>query len=788
MRKIHAALLVATLSGLTATAQSKFDARAAQYLDNANENQIARLMHSRGETVSTIAPEVNPEYPVSVMVTFRDASDASVLSEKGYDVTAVLGRVVVANLTPAEMQEVASLDEVLQVSFGQENKLMLDEARSATGVNTVHDGGDGLEHGYKGAGVVVGMMDSGLDVGHLNFRTDDGETRFKRLYVFYGTREDELGNIEPGTERKYETKSAIDTYIKDYGTDKSSGTHGTHVLGIIAGSYDKAPGTNNGGVAIVRRGNAVQMSSTKVPFYGVAPEADLAACCGELYDPIIITSAVRVRDYAKSEGRPGVFNLSLGNNIGPHDGTDATCLALAEAGKDMLITISAGNEGGEALWLNKNFTSSDNKVQSLFGNYNNSGLLDHSATVSGVIDVWGDNASPLTVKLVAVDASGNIAYTYTFNPSTGMQYVGGTGLNYSNVAKDAEFSKYFGTKGFIGWRTNVDSNNNRYNVYITSRLDGGSANGYMAGLIIEGGSNPGVNAYGRNIGFYNANLSGYQAGSVENTINGMACGDNVLVVGSYVNKDEFPVALPDGLADLIHFVPRVTKGSLSAFSSHGRTFAGRLLPDVVGPGQGMISSYSRYYMAANSKDEYNIDGSAISAWVYNESSKKTKSYWAEMSGTSMSSPFVAGVLALWAEAAAERGEVLTMDRVKQIIKETADNDEFTAQQPERWGMGKINALAGLKKILSQGSVNSIGADDPEKSLIVENRGGKQFNVFMGGTDGFTANLYNMQGALVASVATEGDNIDLDASAMGDGIYLLEVQARNTRVARKLMVK
>ena len=148
----------------------------------------------------------------------------------------------------------------------------------------------------------------------------------------------------------------------------------------------------------------------------------------------------------------------------------------------------------------------------------------------------------------------------------------------------------------------------------------------------------------------------------------------------------------------------------------------------------------------------------------------------------------AGVLALWAEAAADRGEVLTMDRVKQIIKETADNDEFTAQQPERWGMGKINALAGLKKILSQSSVNSIGADDPEKGLIVENRGGKQFNVFMGGTDGFTANLYNMQGALVASVATEGDNIDLDASAMGDGIYLLEVQARNTRVARKLMVK
>ena len=150
----------------------------------------------------------------------------------------------------------------------------------------------------------------------------------------------------------------------------------------------------------------------------------------------------------------------------------------------------------------------------------------------------------------------------------------------------------------------------------------------------------------------------------------------------------------------------------------------------------------------------------------------------------MSSPFVAGVLALWLEA----DPTLTIDRVKEIIKKTAVNDEFTAKNKERWGMGKINAFAGLKEILGTGSLNTVQADDAADKMIVEALGGKRYSVFVGGTDGFTANLYNMQGALTATVTTSGDTAEVDASQLSEGIYVLEVQGKNLRTSRKFMVK
>ena len=123
----------------------------------------------------------------------------------------------------------------------------------------------------------------------------------------------------------------------------------------------------------------------------------------------------------------------------------------------------------------------------------------------------------------------------------------------------------------------------------------------------------------------------------------------------------------------------------------------------------MIASYSTPYMQKLEAGELPNEGVAFNqrcAEATNPVTKETN-YWMEMSGTSMSSPFVAGVLALWLEAV----PTLTMDRVKEIIRKTATHDEFTAKDPDKWGMGKINALAGLKEILGTGSVNTVEADD-----------------------------------------------------------------------------
>lgn len=775
---------------VTVAAQSKFDAGASLYVSQAQENVVARKAMSRGAAqVATTAPEVDPERRVATMVCMRTPADVVLLEQEGYEVQSVLGRIATVMLTPSEMEAVAAMDETVEISLGYGAEPMMISSRTQTGVADVH-AGTGLSHGYTGKGVVVGMMDTGLDVGHLNFRDTDNKTRMKRLWVFQGTKDDGEGNVEIGTMRSYTSESEIENFISSAtgGADTDEGTHATHVLGIMAGSFDRRLNRVNGGAIASNNGTQTSLSTSgAMPYYGVAKEADIAACCGTLHDPCIITAAQSVLAYANEVGKPAVFNLSLGNNVGPHDGTDNASEALAEAGKSMLICISAGNEGSAGLWAGKQFSGSDNALKTCFSS--------NASTARGTsIDIWGDKSERLKVHLVAVEASGRIAYSYEIPETSGAtRYLGGSGVQYSNVEKNAALNPYFGNGGYFGYRTNLNAKNNRYNVTLYPHLAGGS-NGYYAALVIEGSNGNGVNAYCRNLTFRSNEVPGFTESTGVNTINGMACGDNVLVVGSYVANATFPVLTKQSNGtDAVRLVGYdAENGQLSSFSSSGKTFAGRQLPDVVGPGQGIISSYSKFYVDRYSTDtEYTFadDESTgyVTAYAYTSSDKKKRDYWCEMSGTSMSSPFVAGVLALWSQAAEEKGVRLSMDDVKKVIAATADKDEFTAQQPERWGMGKINALAGLKYILANelGGVDGIGSDDPESSLIIEAVGGGVYSVFLAGVDGFTATLHNLQGQPVATASATGNELTLDGSALGRGVYVLTVQASNTRISRKI---
>ena len=70
-------------------------------------------------------------------------------------------------------------------------------------------------------------------------------------------------------------------------------------------------------------------------------------------------------------------------------------------------------------------------------------------------------------------------------------------------------------------------------------------------------------------------------------------------------------------------------------------------------------------------------------------------------GTSMATPVVTGTLALWLEANPE----LTVYEVKEIIQKTATEDIYTGELPNgKYGMGKLNTVAGLYEILKQTSV------------------------------------------------------------------------------------
>lgn len=736
---------------------------------------------------STLAPEITAEQRVAVLVTMKEAGMGYILAENGYEIENELGRIVIARLTAPEMEAVAELDEVVQVSLGFEAEPMMRVARKTTKVDDVHkaNASSGLSHGYTGEGVIVGMMDTGLDPNHLNFRDAAGNLRIKNYWEIKGA---------DGSVVLYDTPEKIGAFE----TDLRQETHATHVLGIMAGSHNARPGSGNGMVATLNGLGKPSVSASNInPYYGVAKDAEMSVCSGTLENNNITIAAGRFRDYVKSTGKPGVLNFSLGNQRGPHDGTDASSLALADVGKDVLICMSAGNEGNANISLSKTLTASDKTVRTFVS----TGLAGN-----GYLDIWSSGPQTLKVTFAAINlTNGNIVGTFEIPTPSSFSYIGGSSVRYSNVVKNAQFGNTFGQSSFIGYSANLNTANNRYDVYLTFELSGSNAN-TAAAIIVEGTDGNKIDMYGSMVLRSNG-MAGYLDGTPTNSINGLACGDNILVVGAYVNSNPYMTLGGESSWSSTTY----PQGGIAAFSSYGHTFQGRQLPDVVGPGMGMISSYNSYYVRdeinnyvtkglanpVNTKTEAQLRTEAesgYSVWINSPDKKdpddmKTplKNYWGEMSGTSMSSPFVAGVLALWSQAAAEKGVRLSMDDVKKVIAATADKDEFTAQQPERWGMGKINALAGLKYILANelGGVDGIASDDPESSLIIEPVGGGVYSVFLAGVEGFTATLHNLQGQAVATASATGNELTLDGSALGRGVYVLTVQAPNTRISRKI---
>jgi hypothetical protein len=88
------------------------------------------------------------------------------------------------------------------------------------------------------------------------------------------------------------------------------------------------------------------------------------------------------------------------------------------------------------------------------------------------------------------------------------------------------------------------------------------------------------------------------------------------------------------------------------------------------------------------------------------------------------------------------------------------------------GAGKFNALGGLKKLLGLDGVADIAADHTD--VIVTNKGYNVYEAFVAGAKTVNAQIYNLSGQLVDSVKANADSVDIDASHLAKGIYVLRV--------------
>lgn len=723
-------LAIGLLSVLSVSAKVRLDATASRLVDDA---RMITAPQSRA-IERRLPSELDGGGAASFIVVCDTPEEVETLADKGFNVLASVSNMAIVSADAPSLLSLVELDCVTDISGANELNAHLTTARDITGVDDIHEG-TGLPQAYDGSGVVVGLMDTGLDLNHANFLDEEGNPRASKLWVITGS---------TGSVQEYKTTDEIAAFT----TDDSGSTHGTHVLGIITGSFNGIGSQQ----LFSSTGTSIFSSKRKIPYYGVAPKADIAACAGTLEDTNILLAATKVSEYAKSVGKPAVMNVSLGINIGPHDGSEYALRYLAEVGKDIIICMSAGNEGSDKVSLYKEFTASDTQLLT---------AVSTTAAATGVVDIWGEDDSPLSLTLAAIETStGTIKYQYKVDTNTDgvFKYLTGNYYTATGYLHDSEFDKYFGDKGAFVFCSEVSENNNRYHIRGTIQTQKGeSANGVATAIIIEGAAGTKAYAYTNSFSFITGGIPGAVEGNADQSINNLACGDNVISVGAYVSCIKWPTMSGT------YTYSGVKVGALANFSSYGKNFQGTNLPMIVGPGQGLISSYSKYYYDSSG------DNSQYTA-SYTDTKKNRDSYWKIMSGTSMSSPFVAGVVALWLQADPN----LTFDDVCKVMKETSSQDEFTAVNPDRWGYGKIEALAGIKYILDKSALGNISIERP--GIIITPRVG-ELEVYAPGTSSVDASIYALDGSVALTASATGDvsaQMTIDTSALAPGVYVVKV--------------
>ncbi len=506
-------------------------------------------------------------------------------------------------------------------------------------ITPVHNGVSPLLQSYTGKGVVFGIIDTGHDIDHPDFKDTLGNTRIYRLW-------DQVSGL---TWDSASINNATCTHNDYSGTD-----HGTHVSGIAAGN----------GLGLNKYG-------------GVAPEATIVAVASDFNAPNWLSTVVDAVDYifnvADSLNMPCVINASIGDYYGSHDGTDPAALlidSIVNYKSGRAFVCAAGN-AGHFNWHVEQTVTPDTSFS--WFKYNPSSALGFGSVF---FEVWSDTSD-----------FNNVDYAIGANiPSGSFQERGKTPFvniknrlgnftdtikNGSNVLGIVEtYGELQGDKYLLQVLLNQPDSNTynfsflstgsgKFDIWTTSAL--GTSNVVQSPL-------PSVSQYPP-IAFYTL------PDSAKTIVSSFSCSPNILTVANFNNRQTYYDV------DSILRLNTEPVSKLAVSSSRGPDRRGNIKPDIGATGNLTIGPNSAALIAA-----------AMASTPANRAKVALGGMHRTNGGTSMASPVVAGVAALYLQ----KCPTATMTEIKAAIENTGKQDTFTGTLPNfQFGYGKIDGFAAL---------------------------------------------------------------------------------------------
>ncbi len=699
----------------------------------ASNNTKADIQHvfnsySKHKTASTLLRNRFPIHTINSVdyVSFLGIASSSFnignLQANGILVGAHVGDVVSFKFPLSQLDQVLLIAGFERIEMAGMIKPLLNKTPGDVRADSVW-AGIGLPQGYTGKDVIIGITDWGFDYSSpMFYDTTLTSTRIIAAWDQFKTSGPAPLGYSYGTE--FSTPADFIAAGSDTSNIYSYATHGTHVAGIAGGS---GAGTE---------------------YRGIAFEANYLFTTFLVDEASVLDAWQWMFDKAESEGKRLVVNMSWGlYHLGAIDGTSILSQGLDNfSALNVVFVTSAGNNGQVNFHLEKDFIG--DTLQSRINFYSSATLT----TVWGQsIHIWGQPGNEFTGGFkILTNSNGYLGESPDYSTLTTTSYIDSFIVvnTVDTVWYNLSADNAYPSNGRPQIRMRIKFPPSGLKIVLKSSAPSGKVHYWNVTELTNDVGNWGMP--------FIASGPGTVSGNDQYGIGTPACSKSAITVAAYTA--EYP--LINGT---------IVGGTPAYFTSIGPLMNDSMKPDIAAPGVQVVSSISSYTDAS------------FSTFTSVDFNGRTYPF-AKFSGTSMSSPVVAGVVALILDA----NQYLAPSQVKNIIKQTARIDSHTGMIPSigdtKWGWGKVNAYAAIQLALMTTGLNEYGSELTWEIYPNPSRN----KISLTDIEGEITNIQviDLQGRIALTLEFVQQ---IDISSLTSGSYILRI-IRDGKVEQKRFIK